>query len=165
MTPDGTKPTAYKKYYDFFTWIVTQLGFSFATTPFIILTLQGSLRVWAQVYFYCVVGVVISSGLIASPLKKQLQKRVKKYTSRPTMHRNESQENMQGAMLGVPVDPGKEFDEFVDEMIEEVKRRRGSVDLPSPEELKKQVRETLMRRVSSVDDVLGQLRKEPAKSE
>ena len=119
MSPDGTKPTAYKRYYDFFTWVVTQLGFAFATTPFIVLTLRNSMRVWAQVYFYCVVVVVLSSALIASPLKKQLQKRVKAYTSRPTMQRNESHEHLQGAMLGVPVDPGKEFDEFVDEVEED----------------------------------------------
>ncbi|QIW98641.1 hypothetical protein AMS68_004159 [Peltaster fructicola] len=149
MTPDGSKPTPYKRYYDIFTWVATQLGFAFATTPFIVLTLQYSLRVWAQVYFYCVIAVVAASGFLISPGKTWLSKRVKARTSRPGMARQDSQENMQGAMLGVPVDPAKEFDEMVDEIMEEVKRRRGSVDLPRPEEVRQQVRETLVRQMSS----------------
>lgn len=109
------------------------------------------MRVWAQVYFYCVVGVVISSALIASPLKKQLQKRVKSYTTRPGMQRSESVEQFQGAMLGVPVDPGAEFDEMVEEIVAEVNRRRDGVELPSQEELRTQVRETLSRVGSDIE--------------
>lgn len=117
--------------------------------------MQDSLRVWASVYFYCVIGVVVSSGLIASPLKKQLQKRVKAYTTRPAIQRTDSQESLQGAMLGVPVDPAAEFDEMVDEIYQEISRRRGSVELPSQEELKTQIRQTLSRTTSSVEGAAG----------
>lgn len=45
--------------------------------------------------------------------------------------------------MGVPVDPGKEYDEMVDEIVEEVKRRRGSKPGPEGLELRKLVEETL----------------------
>lgn len=150
MSPDGKKPTPYKRYYDIFSWIVTQLAFSFVTTPFIVLTLQNSIRIWGQVYFYCVFGTVIASAFFASPGKRWLLKKVKARTTKPAMSRNESQEDLQGAMLGVPVDPGREFDDMVDEIIEEVKRRRGSADLPTSDELRQQVKDTLIRRASEM---------------
>lgn len=36
------------------------------------------------------------------------------------MKRSESMESLEGATLGVPNEPGKEFDEMVDEVVEEV---------------------------------------------
>lgn len=58
-------------------------------------------------------------------------------------------DHLAGATLGVPSDPGREFDEMVDEIVEEVKRRRGSKDLPDVAEVRKQVAETLFKKVKS----------------
>ncbi|WPH00819.1 Hypothetical protein R9X50_00364900 [Acrodontium crateriforme] len=149
MTEDGTKPTANKRYYDIFTWLVTQLTFSFTTAPFILLTIHDSTTAWARVYYYCVIGVAACSIFLASPGKALLLKRVKaRSTRRPELTRNESQESLQGATLGVPVNPGKEWDEMVDEIVEEVKRRRGSAAGPEGVDLRRKVEETLKRTTS-----------------
>ena len=114
MTPDGSKPTPNKRYYDIFTWLVTQLAFSFTTAPFILLTIHNSTLVWGRVYFYCIIGVVASSAFLASPGKPWLQQKVKARSTRPDkLMRSQSQESLQGATLGVPSEPGQEFDEMV----------------------------------------------------
>lgn len=149
FTPDGSKPTKYKPYYDVFTWLVTQLAFSFTTTPFILLTIHDSVLVWARVYFYCIIGVAALNIFLLTPGKTWLAKKVKARSTRPDLKRNESQESLQGATLGVPVDPGKEYDEMVDEIVEEVKRRREKgVAVGGPEglELRKLVEETLSQK-------------------
>lgn len=147
MTPDGSAPLPRKRYYDVVSWVVTQLAFAFVTTPFILLNLSDSMRAWASVYFYVVIGVSLSGALTASPAKRNIQQRLKARTTRPAMKRQESMEEFHGATLGVPGDPGKEFDEMVNEIVEEVKRRKGNKDLPEATELKKQVEENLFRRV------------------
>lgn len=58
-------------------------------------------------------------------------------------------EHLHGATLGVPSDPGREFDEMVDEIVEEVKRRRGSEGLPDVNEVRKQVEESLFKKARS----------------
>ena len=58
-------------------------------------------------------------------------------------------EHLHGATLGVPSDPGREFDEMVDEIVEEVKKRRGGKDLPDLQEVRKQVEESLFKRAKS----------------
>ena len=145
MTPDGKNPTQYKRYYDFFSYLVTQLAFSFCTAPFILLTIHDSMMAWARVYFYCIIGVTICTIFLVTPGKSYLQKQVKARTSRPEMKRVESQESLSGATLGVPNEPGREFDEMVDEIVEEVKRRRGSQAGPDVE-LRKLVEENLVKK-------------------
>ena len=55
--------------------------------------------------------------------------------------------------MGVPSEPGKEFDEMVDEIMEEVKRRRGSAaEVPEGLELRKMVEETLMKKTKEGDE-------------
>ena len=148
MTPDGKKPTEYKRYYDIFTWLVTQLAFSFTTAPFILLSIHASMLAWARVYFYCIIGVTLCSVFLVTPGKTYLQQRVKARTSsRPDLRRNESQESLQGATLGVPSEPGQEWDELVDEVMVEVKKRRGSRAGPEGLELRKMVEETLHKKV------------------
>jgi lysophospholipid acyltransferase len=148
LAPDGKTPTKYKPYYDFFTWIVTQLAFSFVTTPFILLSIHDSMLAWARVYFYCVIGVTICSIFLITPGKAYLQKKVKARSLRPELRRGESQESMQGPTLGVPSEPGREFDEMVDEILEEVKRRQGSGTMPDGQELRRRVEETLRSKTS-----------------
>lgn len=62
---------------------------------------------------------------------------------RPEVHRADSHDGLQGATLGVPHEPGQELDEMVDEIVEEVKKRRGSRSGPDAMELRKMVKENL----------------------
>ena len=112
LSPDG-KPLPRKRYYDIFTWLVTQLTFSFTTAPFILLTIHDSMLAWSRVYFYCPIGVALCSLFLASPGKAWLAKKAKAHAGakRPAVSRSESMESLQGATLGVPSEPGKEFDE------------------------------------------------------
>lgn len=133
MTPDGTQELPRKRYYDVFSWFITQLAFSFTVAPFILLSLHDSVLVWARVYFYCTIGVTATSLFLASPGKKWLQSQVKQY-SRPTMARTESYEG-DHPTLGLPNDPGKEWDEMIEEISAEIdaRRKRG---IPLTDELK-----------------------------
>ena len=122
---------------------MTQLAFSFTTAPFILLSIHDSTLVWARNYFYCIIGVLALNLFLLTPGKTWLQRKVKARSTRPDLKRNESQESLQGATLGVPGDPGKEWDAMVDEIVEEVKKRRESgAELPG-EDLRKKVEETL----------------------
>lgn len=151
MSADGAKAGPYKRYYDIFTWLVTQLTFSFVTAPFILLTIPASTTAWARVYFYAIIGTGACSLFLLTPGKPWLQKKVKAHSTRPTgqLHRNESQESLHGATLGVPNDPSQEWDEMVDEIMVEVKKRKDAKDLPQGQELRKRVEETLQRTKSA----------------
>jgi lysophospholipid acyltransferase len=146
MSSDGTKPTPYKPYYDIFTWLVTQLVFSFTTTPFILLTIHDSTTAWARVYFYPVIGVAACSIFLATPGKSWLQQRVRARGGRPELKKSDSTDSLQGATLGIPSEPGREFDEMVDEIVEEVKRRRPSASLPRGDELRNRVAVALQKK-------------------
>lgn len=153
MTPDGKQPTPHKRYYDFFTWLVTQLAFTFTVAPFILLTLPASITAWSRVYFYCVIGVIISTVFLATPGKAYLQKKIKaRTTAPPNITRTDSQESMKGATLGVPNEPGKEFDEMVDLITEEVQKRKGSGVTPDGQALRKTVEETLNKTLNGQKD-------------
>ncbi|PSR83314.1 MBOAT, membrane-bound O-acyltransferase family-domain-containing protein [Coniella lustricola] len=76
IDPQTHKDTAMKPYYDVFSYLVTQLAFSFATTPFIVLGFADSVKVWANVYFYCVVGVTASSIFFSSPGKRWIKNKL-----------------------------------------------------------------------------------------
>jgi lysophospholipid acyltransferase len=161
MSPDGTKPLPTKRYYDIFTWLVTQLAFSFTTAPFILLTIRDSLYVWHANYYYCIVGVTICSIFLASPGKAWLAKKIKaRQTSRPAICRSESMESLQGATLGVPSEPGKEWEEMINEVTEEVKKRRGSKPGPDGVELRKMVEETLKNTAESFKKDTKEVKKE-----
>jgi lysophospholipid acyltransferase len=115
------------------------------------------------------IGVFACSIFLASPGKKILSKRVRAYMSpgspsRPGIKRNESMESLQGATLGIPVDPEKEFDELVEEVMEELRKRTGGLEIKiEPPELKKLVEEKLLQRRTSsevVEHVTGKLKEE-----
>lgn len=91
IDPMTQKPTPQKRFYDLFSYLVTQLAFSFATTPFLVLGFADSVKVWARVYFYCVVGVAASSAFFASPAKSWLKKQI------------EERSNAAGVQLKKPV--------------------------------------------------------------
>lgn len=125
MSADGTSELPQKKYYDAFTWLVTQLAFSFCVAPFIYLDLHKSITVWSRVYFYCIFGVTYTSLFLLSPGKQWLQSRVKQH-SRPT-EEPQLEPNGQHPTLGLPDDPGRAWDEMVEEISAEIdaRKRRG----------------------------------------
>ena len=133
LTPDGTQSLPRKRYYDVFSWLVTQLAFSFTVCPFILLGFHDSLLVWARVWFYCILGVTATSLFLASPGKHWVQSKVKQH-SRPTIVRNDSHDVT--STLGLPNDPGKAWDEMVEEISAEIEARRKR-GIPINEDLKR----------------------------
>ena len=140
MSLDGKQPLPSKRYYDLFSLIVTQATFSFCTAPFVLLNIGDSLVVWARVYFYCVVGVTACSLFLLTPGKSWLQQEIKK-KNRPGFPWTESVDK-QSTYLGLPNDPGKEWDEIVDEITAELDKRKRE-GLPIPSNLKELAREKL----------------------
>ncbi len=149
MTPDGAKPTPYKKYYDMTSFLATHLAFCFAVTPFVVLRFRDSITLWSRVYFYCIIGVVASMGFFASPAKQYLIRRINK-RNHPRVHRTASQETLGQPTLGLPSDPGRDIDEALKEIRAEVetRKRRGSrVSMPTGQELKAAVEDKLGRKL------------------
>ena len=154
LSPDGKTPTHDKRYYDTVCWFVTQIAFCFVTAPFCILGFGDSLKVWARVYFYCVIGVAASLAFFNSPGKKWLIKRLDK-RNHPHVRKTLSQETQHPPALGLPNDPGREIDEAVLEIRQEVDRRqrRGSkVTMPTGEDLRKIVEDKVGIRVRQTAD-------------
>ncbi|KAA8643215.1 hypothetical protein EYZ11_003105 [Aspergillus tanneri] len=138
LTPDGQKPGPYKRYYDVFSWLVTQITLSFTVMPFIFLSFGTSISVWQSVYFYGIVGNVASLAFFASPAKGLLARKLKS-RNKPPMARSSSTESLHQPTLGLPSDAIQEFDEAVQEIRSEIesKRRQGStVGMPTGAELK-----------------------------
>lgn len=83
-------------YYDIFSFLVTQTAFSFATTPFLVLGFSDSVKVWARVYFYCVVGVAASSAFFASPAKAMMKQKIEERSNKAgvAMKRSASTESL-----------------------------------------------------------------------
>ena len=101
--------------------------------------------VWARVYFYVVIGVVASLAFFNSPGKAWLSRKLKQ--------RNQSVAPISGLaslqkqpLLGLPEDPGRDMDEAVAEIKQEVeaRQRRGSkLQMPSADEIKKELEQTV----------------------
>lgn len=164
MTPDGKTALPRKRYYDLFSYVVTQLAFSFTTAPFVLLDIGDSLVVWMRVYFYTVIGTIAASLFLLTPGKAWLSSRVRKYQSsaqkakatastdvsdastsapvRPSLLHREGSHSTQRhpTYLGLPNDPGKAWDEMVDEFAMEIERRR-SDGKPLADEVRNLLRE------------------------
>jgi lysophospholipid acyltransferase len=137
-----------KRYYDVASYFTTQLAFCFATSPFLILSLKDSLTVWARVNFYAVIGTAALFALFASPAKPYLRKRLEERNARAkgrmppgsnssvggaddprdNLSRTVSTESLSGGqpVLGLPTNPGKDFQEAVDELKREVEARQAA---------------------------------------
>ncbi|KAI9762312.1 MAG: hypothetical protein M4579_000460 [Chaenotheca gracillima] len=143
IDPKTSSPTSYKPVYDVLSYLITQAAFSFAVAPFVLLTFPASSLVWARVYFYAIIGVAVSMGFFASPAKpwlvKQLDARNRALAgtagasgadaARAQKEKAGTRESMaKETVLGLPSDPGKDFDEVMMEVKREVdmRRRRGS---------------------------------------
>lgn len=81
IDPLTQQPTSLKPYYDFFSFLVTQLAFTFTTTPFIVLGFADSIKIWGRVYFYGLVCVALSMAFFASPAKPFLKKKIEERAS------------------------------------------------------------------------------------
>ncbi|KAJ9483865.1 hypothetical protein VN97_g9519 [Penicillium thymicola] len=151
LTPDGTKPTANKRYYDILSWLATQLTLSFTVIPFIILNFDKSVTVWSRVYFYGIVNCAVSLVAFASfsPLRKYLVSQLKS-RNRPHVARTASTESVRPPVLGLPNDPERDFDEAVAEIKAEIEsrgRRGSTVKMPTGEELKAAVEQKIGRKL------------------
>ncbi|KAI9704642.1 MAG: lysophospholipid acyltransferase [Bogoriella megaspora] len=138
--PTGTHPKPNKRYYDIFTWLVTQVAFAFTTAPFVLLSFRDSFQVWARVYFYCIIGVAACLGFLASPGKAYLQHQIHQRTARPKMPRAPTQDGE--PVLGLPNDPEKEIAEAIEEIRQEVERRQKE-GKPSADEIRKSIESKL----------------------
>ncbi|KAL2020263.1 hypothetical protein VTK56DRAFT_8587 [Thermocarpiscus australiensis] len=79
LHPSTGAPLPSKRYYDLASWLTTQLTFSFVVAPFLLLSLRDSLRAWARVHFFAVVGTAALTAVFASPAaKKNLRRRLEK---------------------------------------------------------------------------------------
>ncbi|KAI5241505.1 MBOAT family protein-like protein [Aureobasidium subglaciale] len=138
MSADGTKELPSKRYYDVFTWLVTQLAFSFTVAPFIFLSFSSSLLVWQRVYFYTIIAVSASSLFLLTPGKQFLQKKVKKH-SKPSEEqvRKSLEKEARSPTLGLPDDPGRAWDEMVEEIMSEIQERKKK-GLPIPAKLRQE---------------------------
>lgn len=144
LDPASGNPTPYKRYYDIASFLATQLAFSFATCPFLILSLSGSLLVWARVYFYAIIGTAACAAFFASPAKPYLRRRIEERAARAGVAPAKGSGGEGGAkreglsrsvstdsvsrvpVLGLPSDAQREIDEAVAEIRMEVAARQAA---------------------------------------
>ncbi|KAH7140548.1 MBOAT, membrane-bound O-acyltransferase family-domain-containing protein [Dactylonectria macrodidyma] len=128
LEPITGNPTRKKKYYDFFSYLATQLTFSFTTAPFLVLSLSGSILAWRRVYFYAIIWTFFSLVFFSSPgkaaLRKQLEKRQGKVSAK--LVRSISTESLTGKepILGISKDIEGDINEAVEEIRAEVRSRQ-----------------------------------------
>ncbi|KAI1980989.1 Lysophospholipid acyltransferase [Ophidiomyces ophidiicola] len=154
MTPDGSKPTPQKRYYDILGWVTTQLTLSFVVAPFILLTFGDCIAAWAHVYYYGIFGIAVSLVFFASPAKailvQKIKLRNKGFTPPPRDEKAASDKVLSpGPTLGLPDDPERDFDEAMREIKAEIeaRKRNGSVvNMPSGQELIALIEEKLKSR-------------------
>jgi lysophospholipid acyltransferase len=111
-------------YYDIFTWLVTQLSFTFTVVPFILLNSKPSFTVWARVWFYAIDGVVLSTIFFASPGRAWLKARLQARMQRPELARARSDMGEGQVLFGVPDDAEKELQQIAADVKREIERRR-----------------------------------------
>ncbi|KAF2637744.1 MBOAT-domain-containing protein [Massarina eburnea CBS 473.64] len=168
MTPDGKAPLPSKKYYDIFTFFLTQAAFGFTVIPFVLLTFTDTVKVWSRVYFYTLICVALSFALFSRsfPFRKQLIKmQASRLTStdniekvakeeieqdnlkkRQAMFRTESSgaDSIRRApTLGIADDPEADLDEIVAEVKREIEERRRRGSMVQGFDIKKAVQEKM----------------------
>lgn len=155
LAADGKTSLSTKVYYDVFTFLLTQLAFSFTVAPFILLGFSDTLKIWARVYFYTLIGVAGCFGLFSRslPFRKQLQQRqsirtaptsaadldvsnieqiakeeIKKDNLTRTSSMASTTSSKRAPTLGIADDPEAELDAIVAQVKHEIadRKRRGS---------------------------------------
>jgi lysophospholipid acyltransferase len=152
------RPLPTKIYYDIFTWLITQLSFTFTVVPFILLQTKPIFTVWTRVYFYAIDGVVLTTIFFASPGRAWLQQRLNARMERPELTRTTSDVGDHEVMFGVPVDAEKELQQIAQEVRKEIaKRKREGLTIPDVRTL---VREKLGQIELKAPENVEQLKKE-----
>lgn len=101
--------------------------------PFLVLTLNGSLAAWANLYFYAAVGTLASLAFFASPakpaLKKKLEERAAAAEKGGGLPKSGSTESLNGTepVYGMPGDVERDWDEAVGEFRAGVQKRKGGM--------------------------------------
>lgn len=113
-----SKPTSLKIFYDIFSYLATQIAFTFVTAPFIFLDLESSYIVWYRVYFFGIIGTALSMAFFASPMKKILLKRLNERNGTKKTKPSPSQNTTSEAepLLGVPPLPENLHEDIVQEL-------------------------------------------------
>lgn len=128
MDPINNNPSPKKKYYDFASYLVTQLTFTFATAPFLVLSFKGSITAWSRLWFYAVIWTFASLAFFASPGKVALKKRLEKRQGRASARlvRSISTDSLTGRepILGISKDPEGDINEAVEEIRAEMEMRQ-----------------------------------------
>jgi lysophospholipid acyltransferase len=171
MTPDGKTPLPTKKYYDIFTFLITQAAFAFTVAPFILLSFSDTVKVWSRVHFYTLIAVAASFALFSRslPFRKEFTKRQAARAPPPTTDNIEKaakeaveKDNLEhrqqrlrressGASsivrkaptLGIADDPEADIDEIVAEVKAEIEERRRRGSLVQGFDVKRAVQEKL----------------------
>ena len=171
FTPDGKEPLPTKRFYDIATTLLTQVVFAYVVAPFILLGFSDTLKVWARVYFYTLIGVAASFALFSRnlPFRKQLmqlqatrapptstaavdesaiEKAAREAVKSETLARTNSHDSTASKkfpLLGIADDPEAEIDEIVREIKAEIeeRRRRGSLTGMQGFDVKKAVQDKL----------------------
>ena len=109
-------------------FVITQVTFSFATTPFLVLSFGASLLAWSHVYFYGVVWTVLSLVFFASPGKAALKKRLEERQGRASakLVRSLSTDSLTGQepILGISKDLGSDVTGVIGELRTEIEARQ-----------------------------------------
>lgn len=124
------RPTSKKPYYDFITYLITQIVFSFATTPFLTLTFRDSWVAWRAVYFYGVIWVVGALAFFSSPGKAFLRQKLEQRKGRASARlvRSISTESLteMEPILGISKDLEGEIQEAVEELKAEMRKKEAA---------------------------------------
>ncbi|KAH8724778.1 MBOAT, membrane-bound O-acyltransferase family-domain-containing protein [Phaeosphaeriaceae sp. PMI808] len=169
LTPDGKNPLPSKRYYDIITAILTQVAFAFVVAPFVLLGFSDTIKVWARVNFYTLIGIVGSYALFSRslPIRKQLvqmqaarappvstaavdestiEKTAREEVHKEQLARTTSQDTIHSRkepLLGIADDPEAEIDEIVREVKAEFEQRRRRGSIMQGFDVKKAVQEKL----------------------
>ncbi|KAI8954600.1 MBOAT family protein [Xylaria longipes] len=130
LDPLTQKPLPNKKYYDFASWLATQTTFSFVVAPFIILDFKESLQAWSRVNFYAIFTTFATLAFFASPAKGYLRRMLEKKSREAggRLSRTTSSENLKEPVLGLSADPGRDINEAIQQIQEEVEKARKDLD-------------------------------------
>ncbi|KAF3925581.1 hypothetical protein ABW21_db0204166 [Orbilia brochopaga] len=127
LSPDGTQPTQYKKYYDFAGTSITALALAYMSAPFVVLDFNDSIRLWYRLGFYLHIGMAVMYAIFKSPavglIKTELRKRSSVVPQQPTRE----QVRKEALPFGIPDEDVVIADlrEAIDE-INELKERRAA---------------------------------------
>ncbi|EWC45084.1 hypothetical protein DRE_06223 [Drechslerella stenobrocha 248] len=106
LTPDGTQPTKYKKYYDIFSVIASQATLAYMAAPFIVLGFNDSITLWSRVWFYAHVGIAVMYIVFKGPpvniIKAELKKRSAAVPQQPTKEEAQKEIREEAQPFGIP---------------------------------------------------------------